>query len=74
MGLLQALELVSGRESRQAAPEATNALMEAMRERGVLVGKGGLRSNCLRLSPPMNIGRDDVDQLVQALDESLREL
>jgi 4-aminobutyrate aminotransferase-like enzyme len=70
MGLLQALELVRDRESREPAPEATAAVMEAARERGVLVGKGGLRSNCVRLSPPMNIGRDDVDRLIEVLDES----
>jgi len=69
MGLLQALELVQNLESREPAVEATAALMEATRERGVLVGKGGLSGNCIRLSPPMNIGRDDVDHLVAVLDD-----
>ena len=68
MGLLQAIELVNDRESREPAVEAAAALMEEARERGVLLGKGGLYGNCIRLSPPMNIGRDDVDHLVAALD------
>ena len=39
--------------------------------RSVLVGKGGLWGNTLRIKPPMCITRDDVDYLVGMLDESL---
>ncbi len=38
--------------------------MEAARENRLLVGKGGLYGNVLRISPPMNIGRTDVDQFI----------
>jgi len=40
----------------------------------VLVGKGGLFGNTLRIKPPMCIMKDDADYLVAMLDETLTEL
>jgi 4-aminobutyrate aminotransferase-like enzyme len=45
--------------------------MEATRENRLLVGKGGIYGNVIRLSPPMNISRSDVDQFTRLLDVSL---
>src|SRR5580693_2348294 len=71
MGLLQALELVEDRQSKTPAAAQTAMVMEAARENGLLIGKGGMFGNVIRLSPPMNIGRSDVDQFVELLDRSL---
>jgi 4-aminobutyrate aminotransferase len=68
MGLLQAIELVRDRRTREPAPEETAALMEAARENKLLIGKGGLHGNVIRISPPMNIGRADVDEFARLLD------
>jgi 4-aminobutyrate aminotransferase-like enzyme len=68
MGLLQAIELVRDRRTREPAPEETAALMEAARENRLLIGKGGLYGNVIRISPPMNIGRADVDEFARLLD------
>ncbi len=73
MGLLQAIELVRDRTSKEPAVQETGRVMEAARERGVLVGKGGLLGNVLRISPPMNIGKADVDEFTRILDASLSE-
>jgi 4-aminobutyrate aminotransferase-like enzyme len=70
MGLMQALEVVEDRESRAPAPEATAALMEAARENRLLIGKGGLYANVIRISPPLNISKSDVDDFVLRLDLS----
>jgi len=35
-----------------------------------MVGRGRLNGNVLRLSPPMNIGRSDVDEFILRLDAS----
>ena len=48
-----------------------NGLLEATRERGLLIGKGGLFGNTVRLSPPLNIGQADVDAAIDILDRSL---
>jgi 4-aminobutyrate aminotransferase len=71
MGLLQAVELVEDPVSKTPAAAQTTAIMEAARENGILLGKGGLHGNVLRFSPPMNIGKSDVDEFARLLDASL---
>jgi 4-aminobutyrate aminotransferase len=70
MGLMQALELVEDRQTKKPAVAATAALMESSREQRILIGKGGYFGNVIRLSPPLNISKTDVDQFVQQLDAS----
>ncbi len=70
MGLLLALELVEDRSTKAPATAATLRLMEAARENGIMVGRGGLYGNVLRFSPPMNIARTDVDEFIRRLDAS----
>jgi 4-aminobutyrate aminotransferase len=48
--------------------------MERCRENRVLLGKGGLYGNVLRISPPMNVTKDDVDEFVRRLDKSFADL
>jgi 4-aminobutyrate aminotransferase-like enzyme len=71
MGLLQAIELVKDRATKEPAPEATNQFMEECRKRGLLVGKGGFFANVIRTSPPLNIARPDVDEAIRIMDQSL---
>ncbi|SPE41715.1 Aminotransferase (fragment) [Candidatus Sulfopaludibacter sp. SbA3] len=71
MGLLQAIELVEDRQTKTPAVAQTAMVMEAARENRLLVGKGGMYGNVIRLSPPMNIARSDVDQFLGLLDKSL---
>ena len=70
MGLMQALELVEDRQTKAPASGRTSQVMEAARENRLLIGKGGLHGNCLRISPPMNINRADVDEFAARLDRS----
>jgi len=74
MGLMQALELVKDRETKEPAPEATAQLMERTRDNGLLIGKGGLYGNVIRLAPMLNISKADVDDAVRLLDKSFAEL
>jgi 4-aminobutyrate aminotransferase-like enzyme len=71
MGLLQAIELVEDRTTKVPAAAATAMAMEAARDQGLLLGKGGMYGNVLRFSPPMNIGRVDVDNFCGMLDKAL---
>jgi 4-aminobutyrate aminotransferase-like enzyme len=73
MGLMQALELVEDRQTKAPAARATARLMEAARRHGLLVGKGGSYGNCIRISPPMNVAKSDVDEFARRLDEALVE-
>src|ERR1700740_356167 len=69
-GLMLGLELVNDRVSKEPAPTATTQLLERTRERGLLVGKGGLYGNVIRLSPMLNISKGDVDEAIGLLDRS----
>jgi 4-aminobutyrate aminotransferase len=72
MGLMQAIELVDDRESRAPATEATAAVMESARENRLLIGKGGMFGNVIRITPPLNIAKSDVDEFALRLDASLK--
>ena len=49
------------------------ALVEAARRHELLVGKGGTFGNCIRITPPLNISKTDVDEFARVLDLSLAE-
>jgi 4-aminobutyrate aminotransferase-like enzyme len=68
MGLMQAMELVTDPETKEPAPALATEILEVARDHGLLIGKGGMYNNVLRLSPPMNIGKGDVDEAFRLLD------
>ena len=70
MGLMQGVELVQDRKTKAPATAETAQLMETTRENRIMVGKGGLYGNVLRISPPLNIGKGDVDEFARLLDRS----
>lgn len=71
LGLMLGVELVRDRVSKEPATVETADLLELCKERGLLIGKGGLAGNVLRIKPPMCLSRDDADFLVDCLDEVL---
>jgi 4-aminobutyrate aminotransferase len=71
MGLMQGVELVKDRKSKEPAPQATAAVMEAAKDRGLIIGKGGLYGNVLRISPALNVSAADADQAADILDQAL---
>ncbi len=71
MGLMLGVELVRDRETKEPAREETLAVMEHTRELGLLIGKGGLTGNVLRIKPPMCITPEDVDFALGVLDVAL---
>lgn len=74
MGLMQALELVEDRKTKVPAKKAIAALFEETRRRGLLIGKGGLYGNVVRVTPPLNVTKDEVDRALKLLDEAFTEI
>jgi 4-aminobutyrate aminotransferase-like enzyme len=74
MGMMQALELVKDRQTKEPAPLETSQVLEGARRNGLLVGKGGLYSNTIRMAPPMNISKADVDEGIRLLDKTFDEV
>ena len=69
MGLMQALELVVDETAgdRTPNPALTARLFEATRERGLLIGKGGLFGNVVRISPALTVGASEIDEALEGL-------
>lgn len=72
MGLMQGFELVTDRRRKTPAPAAARAVVEVAKQHGVLIGKGGIYSNVIRLGLPLIANTGHVDQLLVALDAALR--
>lgn len=73
-GLMIGVELVRDRGTKAPATAETLEVLERLRELGVLVGKGGLDGNVLRIKPPLCLSSDDAEFAVDALDYVLRRL
>jgi 4-aminobutyrate aminotransferase-like enzyme len=74
MGLMIAIELVRDRVTKEPAPDIAVKLMDGAKKRGLIIGKGGLHANVIRICPPMIVTRDDVDNAVGILDSALAEI
>jgi 4-aminobutyrate aminotransferase-like enzyme len=74
LGLMQGLELVKDRETKEPAPQAVLRVFEETRRRGVLIGKGGLYGNVIRTGMMLNSTKDHVDEMIGALDASFATL
>jgi len=68
MGLMQGLELVKDRKTKEPAPEAVLKVFEETKRQGVLIGKGGLYGNVIRTGMMLNATKNTVDELIAALD------
>ena len=74
MGLMQGVELVKDRQTKEPAPQAAAAVMESAKDHGLIIGKGGLYGNVLRISPPLTVTTEDADQAADVLDKALAEV
>jgi 4-aminobutyrate aminotransferase-like enzyme len=74
MGLMQALELVKDRETKEPDPQSVLKVFEETRRRGVLIGKGGLYGNVIRTGLMLNSTKDTVNELIEALDAAFSQL
>ena len=73
MGLMQGIELVADETVQDRTPntKATLRLFEETKKRGLLIGKGGLYNNAIRIAPALNISKGEVEEGLSILEESL---
>jgi alanine-glyoxylate transaminase / (R)-3-amino-2-methylpropionate-pyruvate transaminase len=73
-GLMLGVELVEDQDEQGAGgAEDGGSSSSGARELGVLIGKGGLHGNVLRIKPPMCITKEDCDFMVEVLDIAITE-
>ena len=70
-GLFVGVELVSDCSSLEAGTAEAHHVMNALRDRGVLIATTGPRNNVLKIRPPMVFSVANADQLIETVDEVL---
>jgi 4-aminobutyrate aminotransferase-like enzyme len=73
-GLLLGVELVKDRATQAYAPDETIQFMELCKDRGLLLGKGGLKGNVVRIAPPLSITQEDVHFMLEVMDQAFASL
>ncbi|MDE0354918.1 MAG: aspartate aminotransferase family protein [Deltaproteobacteria bacterium] len=72
MGLMQGIEMVG--PDKTPSPEAVARLFELTKRNGLLIGKGGLMGNVIRITPALNVTKEHVDEALDRLDRSLAQM
>lgn len=73
-GLMRGIEFVRDRRTREPGETEAARVQEALRERGVIVGRSGQYKNVLRINPPMCLTPDAAQDFDTALEGALRGL
>ena len=71
MGLMQALEFVEDRGTKEPSAKKAAAVMEAAKAEGLLLGKGGRYGNVIRIAPPMLMTETELDEGIAKLGKAL---
>jgi 4-aminobutyrate aminotransferase / (S)-3-amino-2-methylpropionate transaminase / 5-aminovalerate transaminase len=71
LGAMLAIELVHDRTTKNPAPELASAVVEAAAERGLLLLKSGIYSNCIRVLVPLVISEADLAEALGVWEDAL---
>ena len=69
-GLMLGIELVRDRDTKEPAIQEMLQIMEYCREKGLLIGKGGLDNNVVRLQPPLELTSEQIDEACSILGDA----
>ncbi|HHY41107.1 MAG TPA: aspartate aminotransferase family protein, partial [Syntrophaceticus sp.] len=72
IGLMQGAELV--KEGKEPAAAEVDRILEIMKDKGIIIGKNGRSRNVLAFQPPLVINKDNVDEMITALDDALTQV
>lgn len=73
-GLMIGVELVKDREKKTPAKEETRKIRDLVREKGLLIGSGGVKGCVARIQPPLTIENEQIDTALNILEATLREI
>lgn len=74
MGLMQGMELVEDRKTKEPSAKKTGALLEAARAEGLLIGSGGLFGHVIRIAPSLLASEDEIADGVERLGKACRKV
>ncbi len=71
-GLMLGVEIANSNKDPLVAE--TNKIIEDLKDNGIIIGKGGIFGNVLRIKPPMIITKANVDTFMQQLQKTLSKI
>jgi 4-aminobutyrate aminotransferase / (S)-3-amino-2-methylpropionate transaminase / 5-aminovalerate transaminase len=71
LGAMLAIELVKDRDTKEPHPELATAVVEGAAERGLLLLKSGIHSNCIRVLSPLVLTDAELDEALEVWEEAL---
>ena len=71
LGAMLAIELVHDRATKDPAPELASAVVDAASERGLLLLKSGIYSNCIRVLVPLVVSESELEEALGAWEDAL---
>lgn len=72
-GLMIGIELVKDREKKTPAKDETTKIRDLAREKGLLIGSGGVKGCVLRIQPPLVIEKEQIDKALTILEDAIKE-
>ena len=69
-GLMVGIEMVKDRESKEPAKEEILQLFEETKKQGLLIGKGGLYGNVVRIAPPLTVNETQIGEALDKFDKA----
>ncbi|MEW6375079.1 MAG: aspartate aminotransferase family protein [Thermodesulfobacteriota bacterium] len=72
MGLIQGMEIVKAK--KEPASDLVLEFFEKTKEEGLLIGKGGLYGNVIRITPPLTVEKEDIDRAIHIMDRAFAEV
>ena len=69
-GMMLGIELVRDQNTKEPATKEMLQVMEHCREKGLLIGKGGLDNNVVRLQPPLELTKEQIEEACTILGEA----
>lgn len=61
-------------DSNQPDGTAAGRLMEITKRNGLLIGKGGLYGNVLRIAPPLTVTEEEIDEAAAIMISAIEEI
>ena len=68
-GLMIGIELVKDQRSKEPAKEEAKRFVDQLKNKGVIIGLGGIFKNVLRLQPPLVISEEQAKDVIEKMDK-----
>ena len=73
-GMMLGIELVRDRDSKEPATQEMLKVMDICRQNGILIGKGGIDGNVIRIQPPLELTQEQAEKACEILDNAFTEV